>query len=162
MNDALRQLIAVLRTQADSLESALELTEQQTSAITRRDVEQVAALSRSLERELVDGQVLEERRVGFAAELAAALDVEPGGTTLSTLARALPRNEGRALLRAGDTVIRAVEQLARRSAANRTLLEHELAVIDQVVRIAHRGERTTYAGTGTYASPTISLLDAKA
>ena len=64
--------------------------------------------------------------------------------------------------RAGDTVIRAVEQLARRSAANRTLLEHELAVIDQVVRIAHRGERTTYAGTGTYASPTISLLDAKA
>ena len=162
MNDALRQLITVLRTQADSLESALELTERQTNAITRRDIEQVAALSQSLERELGEGQVLEERRVGFAAELAAALDVEPGETTLSTLARALPRNESRALLKAGDTVLRAVEQLARRSAANRTLLEHELAVIDQVMRIAHRGDRSTYAGTGTYSESPIAILDARA
>jgi 2'-5' RNA ligase len=42
---------------------------------------------------------------GTLAELAAALDVEPGSTTLTTLARALPRDEGRALLRAGDTVL---------------------------------------------------------
>jgi FlgN protein len=160
--EALRQLIAVLRRQADSLESALALTEQQTSAIARRDVEQVTALSMSLERELVDGQVLEERRIGFAGELAAALGVEPGETTLKTLANALPRDEGRQLLRAGDTVIRAVERLARQSAANRALLEHELAVIDQVVRIAHRGDRSTYGGRGTYAAETISLLDAKA
>ena len=53
------------------------------------------------------------------------------------------------MLRARRDRDRAVEQLARQSVANRSLLEHELAVIDQVMRIAHRGERTTYSGGGT-------------
>ena len=162
MNQAFRHLIAVLRRQADSLEAALHLAEAQTSAIVRRDLNSINQISSGLEHEVVEGRVLEERRQGFAAELAAALGVEPGATTLTTLAAALPRDDSRALLRAGETVIRAVEKLARQSAANRTLLEHELTVIDQVVKIAHRGERTTYRGTGTYTADTISLLDARA
>src|SRR6476660_8136637 len=142
MNPALGHLIAVLRAQADSLEQALQLTERQTDAIVRRELERINELSRSRE--------VEERRVGFAAELAAAIGVDVGDSTLSTLAAALPTHEANALLRAGETVIRAVEKLARRSVANRQLLEHELAVIDQVMRIAHRGERSTYSGGGTY------------
>jgi hypothetical protein len=162
MSEALRQLVAVLRSQADSVEAALELAEAQTSAIVRRDLAAINRLSAGLEHEVVEGRVLEERRQGFAAELAAALGIEPGETTLSTIAGALPRHEGRALLQAGETVIRAISRLSRQSAANRQLLEHELAVIDQVVRIAHRGERTVYAGTGTYQSDTVALLDARA
>jgi hypothetical protein len=162
VNHALRQLIAVLRRQADSLEKALELTEAQTTAIVRRDLDAINMLSAGLEHEVLEGRVLDERRTGFAAELAAALGVEPGATTMSTLAAALPRDDARALLRAGETVIRSVERLARQSAANRALLEHELAVIDQVVRIAHRGERSTYRHSGAYDAATISLLDARA
>jgi FlgN protein len=162
MNETLRQLIAVLRAQADSLEQALALTERQTDCIVRRDLDLINGLSMSLEHEVLEGRRLEERRLGFAAELAAALGIAPEETTLGTIAAALPRDESRALLAAGDTVIRSVERLARRSAANRQLLEHELQVIDQVMRIAHRGERTTYAGGGTYAETTISLLDARA
>ena len=152
MNPALGQLIAVLRAQADSLEQALDLTERQTDAIVRRELERINALSQSLEREVVEGRKLEERRHGFAAELADALGMEPGDSTLSTLAAALPRDEANALLRAGETVIRSIEKLARRSVANRQLLEHELAMIDQVMRIAHRGDRSTYAGSGTTPS----------
>ena len=162
MTDALRQLVAVLRRQADSVEAALELAEAQTSAIVHRDLLAISSISAGLEREVSEGRVLEERRVGFAAELAHALGIDPDETTLATIAGALPRHEGQALLRAGETVIRAVEKLARQSTANRQLLEHELVVIDQVVRIAHRGERTVYAGTGTYETATISLLDATA
>ena len=88
--------------------------------------------------------------------------IDAGESTLSTLAAALPRNEANALLRAGETVIRSVEKLARRSVANRQLLEHELTVIDQVMRIAHRGDRSTYAGTGTYSESPIAILDARA
>ncbi len=161
-SEALRHLVAVLRSQADSVEAALELCEAQTSAIVRRDLEAINRLSHGLEREVVEGRVLEERRQGFAAELAHALGIDAGETTLSTIAGALPANESRALLRAGETVIRAVERLARQSSANRQLLEHELTIIDQVVRIAHRGERTVYAGSGTYAATTIALLDARA
>ena len=162
MNHALSQLIAVLRAQADSLEQALDLTERQTDAIVRRELDRINALSRSLEVEVIEGRKLEERRHGFAAELAAAIGVEVGDSTLSTLAAALPRQEANALLKAGETVIRAVEQLARRSVANRQLLEHELAVIDQVMRIAHRGDRSTYGGGGTYHDSPIAILDARA
>jgi hypothetical protein len=162
VSEALRHLIAVLRRQADSLEKALELTEAQTAAIVRRDLNAINQLSAGLEHEVLQGRVLEERRTGFAADLAHALGVDPGTTTLTTLAAALPRNESHALLRAGETVIRSVERLARQSSANRALLEHELAVIDQVVRVAHRGERSTYRGSGTYDAGTISLLDARA
>jgi len=162
MSEALRQLVAVLRSQADSVEAALELAEAQTSAIVRRDLEAINRLSAGLEQEVVSGRVLEERRQGFAAELATALGIDAGETTLSTIAGALPAHEGRALQQAGETVIRAIARLSRQSAANRQLLEHELAVIDQVVRIAHRGERTVYAGTGTYQSDTVALLDARA
>jgi len=63
---------------------------------------------------------------------------------------------------AADEVVRCVERLGRQSEANRSLLEHELAVIDQVMRIAHRGERTTYSGAGSYDRETVALLDAKA
>ena len=59
-------------------------------------------------------------------------------------------------------MIRSIEKLARRSVANRQLLEHELTVIDQVMRIAHRGDRSTYAGTGTYSESPIAILDARA
>ena len=83
-------------------------------------------LSQTLEHEVVEGRKLEERRHGFAAELADALGIDAGESTLSTLAAALPRNEANALLRAGETVIRSIEKLARRSVANRQLLEHEL------------------------------------
>jgi hypothetical protein len=162
MNPALGQLIAVLRAQADSLEQALDLTERQTDAIVRRELDRINTLSQSLEREVVEGRKLEERRHGFAAELADALGMEPGESTLSMLASALPRSEANALLRAGETVIRSIEKLARRSVANRQLLEHELAVIDQVMRIAHRGDRSTYAGTGTYSESPIAILDARA
>ena len=41
MNPALGQLIAVLRAQADSLEQALELTERQTDAIVRRELDRI-------------------------------------------------------------------------------------------------------------------------
>ena len=162
MNPALGQLIAVLRAQADSLEQALDLSERQTDAIVRRELDRINTLSRSLEHEVVEGRKLEERRFGFAAELANALGIEPGESTLSTLAAALPRNEANALLRAGEVVIRSVERLARRSVANRQLLEHELTVIDQVMRIAHRGDRSTYGGKGTYAESPIAILDARA
>lgn len=162
MNPALGQLIAVLRAQADSLEQALDLTERQTDAIVRRELDRINALSQSLEHEVGEGRKLEERRYGFAAELADALGIDPGESTLATLAAALPRNEANALLRAGETVIRSVEKLARRSVANRQLLEHELTVIDQVMRIAHRGDRSTYAGTGTYSESPIAILDARA
>jgi hypothetical protein len=162
MNPALGQLIAVLRAQADSLEQALDLTERQTDAIVRRELDRINTLSQSLEHEVVEGRKLEERRYGFAAELADALGIDAGESTLSTLAAALPRNEANALLRAGETVIRSVEKLARRSVANRQLLEHELTVIDQVMRIAHRGDRSTYAGTGTYSESPIAILDARA
>ena len=162
MNPALGQLIAVLRAQADSLEQALDLTERQTDAIVRRELDRINTLSQTLEHEVVEGRKLEERRHGFAAELADALGIDSGESTLSTLAAALPRNEANALLRAGETVIRSVEKLARRSVANRQLLEHELTVIDQVMRIAHRGDRSTYAGTGTYSESPIAILDARA
>jgi len=104
-------------------------------------------------------------RVGIAAARGIALAAgKPavGLSTLSTLAAALPKHEANALLKAGETVIRAVEKLARRSVANRQLLEHELAVIDQVMRIAHRGDRSTYAGSGTYHESPIAILDARA
>ena len=161
-SEALRHLVSVLRRQADSVEAALELAEAQTSAIVRRDLDAINRLSHGLEREVVEGRVLEERRQGFAAELASALGIDAGETTLSTIARALPAHEARKLMQAGETVIRAVERLTRQSAANRQLLENELTVIDQVVRIAHRGERRVYAGSGTYANDTIALLDARA
>src|SRR4029079_452609 len=139
MNPALGHLIAVLRAQADSLEQALALTEKQTDAIVRRELERINELSQRLEVQVVENRTLEERRVGFAADLAAAIGVEMGDSTLSTLAAALPKHEANALLKAGETVIRAVEKLARRSVANRQLLEHELAVIDQVMQMRDRG-----------------------
>jgi len=162
MNPALGHLITVLRAQADSPEQALALTEKQTDAIVRRELERINELSQSLEVQVVENRKLEERRVGFAADLAAAIGVEMGDSTLSTLAAALPKHEANALLKAGETVIRAVEKLARRSVANRQLLEHELAVFDQVMRIAHRGDRSTYAGSGTYHESPIAILDARA
>ena len=123
------------------------LTERQTDAIVRRELDRIngaVAVASSARSSRAEARGAPH---GFAAELADALGIEPGESTLSTLAAALPRNEANALLRAGETVIRAVEKLARRSVANRQLLEHELAVIDQVMRIAHRGDRSTYAGT---------------
>jgi hypothetical protein len=162
MNDALRHLIAVLRRQADSLEAALLLTEAQTSAIARRDIDAVSSLAISLETEVVTGRRLEQKRRGFAASLANALGVEEQDTTLGTLAAALPKTDARALLAAGETVIRAVERLARQSAANRVLLENELAVIDHVMRIAHHSEPVSYRGSGAYQSESIPLLDTRA
>ena len=162
MSEALRGLIAALRAQAAALETALRLCEAQTHAIARRDIAAVNALSEQLEREVVEGRELEEQRSGFAAELAAALgpDAVP---TLSGLSARLPVAEAQELERAGEIVLGVVDRLAGRSAANRALLEHELAVIDQVVRIAHRGpDAPAYAGTGAYRRDTISLLDAKA
>ena len=100
---------------------------------------------------MAEGRKLEERRIGFAAELAAALGVEVGDSTLSHARRRAARARGeRAAARRRDRDPRRRDSLARRSVANRQLLEHELAVIDQVVRIAHRGDRSTYAGSGTY------------
>ena len=58
-------------------------------------------------------------------------------------------------------MVRCVERLGRQSRRNRSLLEHELTVIDQVMRIAHRGERTTYSGGGTYDRETVAILDAQ-
>src|SRR4051794_31705511 len=119
MNPALSQLIAVLRAQADSLEQALDLTERQTDAIVRRELDRINELSRSLEVEVVEGRKLEGRGPGFAAGRAAAIGAAAGASTLSPPAAALPRREATALLKAGETVTRAVEQLARRSVANR-------------------------------------------
>ncbi len=162
MRQQVRDLVDALRRQAEALEAALRLSEAQTAAIVRRDLGSVNAISESLEREVVQGRVLDERRAGFAAELAAAIGHD-GEVTLSGLAAQLPAGEARELERAGEIVLGVVERLGSRSAANRTLLEHELAVIDQVVRIAHRsGEAPVYAGTGAYRRATISLLDAHA
>jgi hypothetical protein len=158
----LRGLVDALRRQAEALETALRLSEAQTGAIVRRDIASVNATSESLEREIVEGRVLEERRAGFAAELAAALGHD-GAATMSELGELLPGPEAAELRRAGEIVMAVVDRLATRSAANRTLLEHELAVIDQVVRIAHRsGEPPVYAASGAYRRDTVSLLDAKA
>ncbi len=159
---ALRDLILTLREQAGRLETLLELTEAQTSAIAARDIEKIGRLTGIIEREVLDGRVVEERRAGFAAELAAALGREDGQVTVSNLADGLPPVEGRALRTAADAVVRCVERLGRQSAANRALLEHELTVIDQVMRDAHRGERTTYSGRGSYDREMVAILDAKA
>ncbi|MEA2468074.1 MAG: hypothetical protein QOJ57_2200 [Thermoleophilaceae bacterium] len=161
-SQALQDLIATLREQAGRLETLLELTEAQTSAIAARDIERVGRLTATIEREVVDGRTVEERRAGFAAELAAALGRTDGDVTVSGLAEHLRPAEARALTMAADAVVRSVERLGRQSSANRTLLEHELAVIDQVMRIAHRGERTTYSGAGGYDRETVAILDAKA
>ena len=162
MNPALGQLIAVLRAQADSLEQALDLTERQTDAIVRRELDRINQLSQTLEHEVVEGRKLEERRYGFAAELADALGHGRRRRRPCHARRRAAPQRGNALLRAGETVIRSIEKLARRSVANRQLLEHELTVIDQVMRIAHRGDRSTYAGTGTYSESPIAILDARA
>jgi hypothetical protein len=159
---ALRDLVATLREQAGRLETILELTEAQTAAIAARDIDRISRLTGEIEREVLDGRVVEERRAGFAAELADALGRYDGDVTLGTLADALPGPDGRLLRSAAEDVVRCVERLGRQSEANRSLLEHELAVIDQVMRIAHRGERTTYSGVGSYDRETVALLDAKA
>jgi hypothetical protein len=159
---ALHDLIATLREQAGRLETLLELTEAQTAAIAARDIERIGRLTATIEREVVDGRTVEEHRAGFAAELAAALGRTDGDVTVSGLADCLRPAEGRALRMAADAVVRSVERLGRQSSANRTLLEHELAVIDQVMRIAHRGERMTYSGAGGYDRETVAILDAKA
>ena len=160
--EALRDLVTTLREQAGRLETILELTEAQTAAIAARDVDRVSRLTGAIEREMLDGRVVEERRAGFAAELADALGRLDGDVTVGALADALPGPDGRVLRAAADEVVRCVERLGRQSEANRSLLEHELAVIDQVMRIAHRGERTTYSGAGSYDRETVALLDAKA
>jgi hypothetical protein len=161
-DQALRDLIGTLREQAGRLETLLELTEAQTSAIAARDVADVGRLTGIIEREMLDGRAVEERRAGFAAELAAALGRTDGNVTVSGLVDSLAPAEGRALRMAADAVVESVERLGRQSAANRALLEHELTVIDQVMRVAHRGERTTYSGVGAYDRETVALLDAKA
>jgi hypothetical protein len=158
----LRDLIATLREQAGRLETLLELTEAQTSAIAARDIDRIGRLTATIEREVVDGVTVEERRAGFAAELAAALGRTDGDITVSGLAAHLGPAESRALTTAADAVVRCVERLGRQSSANRTLLEHELTVIDQVMRLAHRGERVTYSGIGAYDRETVAILDAKA
>ena len=151
-----------LRRQGEALQTALRLSEAQTTAIVQRDIAKVNAISEGLEREVVEGRVLDERRAGFAAELAAALG-HHGAPSVSELTELLPAREAAELRRAGDIVLGVVERLATQSAANRTLLEHELAVIDQVVRIAHRsGDQPVYAPTGAYRRDTVSLLDARA
>ena len=155
-------LIDALRRQGEALTAALHLCEAQTGAIARRDLASVNAISETLEREVVEGRVLEERRTGFAAELAAALGHD-GPVSMGELGALLPPAEAEALRRAGEMVLGVVDRLAARSTANRTLLEHELAVIDQVVRIAHRsGDGPIYAPTGAYRRDTVSLLDARA
>jgi hypothetical protein len=161
-SQALRDLIATLREQAGRLETLLELTEAQTAAIASRDIDRVGRLTGIIEREVLDGRAVEERRAGFAAELAAALGRTDGDVTVTSLVDSLSPVEGRALRHAADTVVDCVGRLARQSSANRALLEHELAVIDQVMRVAHRGERTTYSGHGAYDRETVALLDAKA
>jgi hypothetical protein len=155
-------LIDALRRQGEALTTALRLSEAQTDAIARRDLASVNAISATLEREVVEGRVLEERRAGFAAELAVALGHD-GSASIGELGGLLPPTEAAELRRAGEIVLGVVDRLATRSAANRTLLEHELAVIDQVVRIAHRsGDGPVYAPTGAYRRDTVSLLDARA
>jgi len=162
LQQPLSGLIDALRRQGEALTTALKLSEAQTAAIVRRDIASVNAISETLEREVVEGRVLDERRAGFAAELAAALGHD-GDSSIGELSSLLPAAEAAELRRAGDIVLGVVDRLGTQSAANRTLLEHELAVIDQVVRIAHRsGDQPVYAPTGAYRRDTVSLLDARA
>ena len=102
MNPALGQLIAVLRAQADSLEQALELTERQTDAIVRRELDRI-------NRAVAEPRAARSSR---AASWRSAGSASPpswptrsawsaGDSTLSTLAAALPAHRGERVAASG-------------------------------------------------------------
>ncbi len=161
--EAVKDLVLALREQTERLEAVLALAEAQTGAIVDRDLDGVSGLTQRIERELAAGRGVEERRSSFAARLADAVGApQEDALTLSSLARLLPAGEARDLLRAGTALRAVTDRLQAQSQANRSLIEHELAVIDQVMRVAHRGEHTTYRPSGAYARDTVALLDARA
>lgn len=161
--DAVKDLVRALREQTERLEAVLALAEAQTGAIVARDLDGVSGLTQRIERALAEGRGLEERRISFASRLAESVGAPAeDAITLARLAQLLPANEARDLLRAGTSLRAVTDRLQAQSQANRSLIEHELAVIDQVMRVAHRGEQTTYRPSGAYARDTVALLDARA
>ena len=61
--NALRDLVATLREQAGRLETMLGLTEAQTAAIAARDIDRLSRLTGEIEREVLDGRVVDRKSV---------------------------------------------------------------------------------------------------
>jgi hypothetical protein len=105
-------------------------------------------LLQEIELTMIERSQVDMQRTQLIANAAAEIGIAPDKVTARRLTRELGGEVGQALDEAADSLREVIAQLGPIAAANRSLMEQELEVIDGVVKLA-----TAVNGPATYDRP---------
>ena len=123
----------------------LALADEQADALRIADLDALRTIVAQQETAVLESGRLERERSEEARVLCESLGLGPDAT-VEELAAALPAADGRELDREARTLRGVAAELRAATGRNRELIEHELALIDQLVRHVIVGETSGYGG----------------
>lgn len=142
----------------------LNLSEAQLAAVRTQDVHSVHAILQEIEMSMLDRARLEMLRADLIRRIAAELGIEIEQVTAARLRQITDASISSQIERAAEELRQVITELDRVVACNRSHLEHELAVVDQMVKgmTVDRTATPTYLRTGAEAQQgRLKLLDAQ-
>jgi len=142
----------------------LELSRAQLDAVRVQDVRSVHAILQEIEIAMLDRSRHEQRRELLIREVAAVLGIGQGEVTAARLQAACDAPIAAEIGRASEELRAIVKDLDDVVSRNRAYLEHELSVVDHMVKgmTVDRSATPTYMRSGAQRDTVrLKLLDAQ-
>lgn len=164
MTPVAHEVLVNMEAQVRLYRHLLDLSQAQLAAVQAKDVHVVHAILQEIEMAMLERARLEQTRSSLIHRAAAELGVAVDDVTAARLEATCDEAIAGEIRRCAGELRGIVEDLDQVVARNRALLEHELAVVDHLVKgmTVDRTARPTYGRTGAQgaASP-LRLLDAQ-
>ena len=161
---AVQEIVLNLGDQVRLYHRLLDLAQAQLAALQQQDVRLVHAILQEIEMVMLDRSKVEQRRGVAINTVAAELGIPSDEITASLLQGIADVPLAQALESASAKLRGLVKELDVVVGKNRVLLEHELAVIDHMVKgmTAVPAANATYGKTGAqHELPRLKILDAQ-
>jgi hypothetical protein len=145
-------------------ERLLFLSREQAGALEGRDPQRVFELLQDIEIATLERSRAEERRSVLIGQAATLAGVDLEDVTVNLLARLAGIQGGAALEQAAQQLKPLVMELGQTVTRNRALIQHELGVLDHMVRgiTVRRDMHPAYTRTGEKVDvPRMKILDAQ-
>jgi hypothetical protein len=162
--EAIARIVTNLDDQVRIYEHLLGLAQRQFEALNRQDVRVVHAVLQDIELAMLERGKVEVRRAEALEAIAGELGIPMQEVTASLLQQVSDAPIAEAIAAASAHLRRLIGDLDAVVGKNRVLLEHELGVIDHLVKgmTTNRVSPPTYGQTGVQAdAPRLKILDAQ-
>lgn len=161
---AIPGILANLDEQVRLYRHLLTLSTAQLEALQRHDVRAVHAILQEIELAMLERAKVERRRADLLMAIASELGVPLDEVTATLLSQISDAPVAEAIAAASTELRALIVELDLVVGKNRVLLEHELAIIDHMVKgmTTSAAVAPTYGKTGAQAdAPRLKILDAQ-